>query len=368
MYAPNGVDPLPNVIVYIPNSAVEPFPPGVSCDRCGTTPSGDPLASVTTGADGKFTLLNVPAGSNIPLVVQIGRWRKQSTVTIGACQDTAVPQANTTLPTEQAEGDIPKMAFATGPVDVLECVFRKIGIKDKEFTRSDQGGRIHIYTGQSQPGADAGTGTATQASLMGMQAQVDQYDVLLFPCQGDSTPSEASVTQRARLKAYLDKGGRLFATHYAYAWLHPPDTFDDAADWRIGTSSLPDQIGFVNMTFPKGAALAQWLQLVGASTTLSQIPIETLRININAVTPPTQMWVSVANGTPMHITFNTPLGVPAAQQCGRVVYSDFHVENHSNAEGLDFPTECVDGPMTPQEKLLEYMLFDLAACVTADEP
>src|SRR5580658_8147082 len=32
VYAPNGVDPLPNVLVYVPNSAVQAFTPGVACE------------------------------------------------------------------------------------------------------------------------------------------------------------------------------------------------------------------------------------------------------------------------------------------------------------------------------------------------
>ena len=30
----------------------------------------------------------------------------------------------------------------------------------------------------------------------------------------------------------------------------------------------------------------------------------------------------------MHYTFNTPVGAAAANQCGRVLFDDFHVENH----------------------------------------
>jgi hypothetical protein len=53
------------------------------------------------------------------------------------------------------------------------------------------------------------------------------------------------------------------------------------------------------------------------------------------------------------------------------VYSDFHVESQPNATfftGETFPTECPGGTsptsMTPQEELLEFMLFDLTSCVS----
>ena len=68
---------------------------------------------------------------------------------------------------------------------------------------------------------------------------------------------------------------------------------------------------------------------------------------------------------PIHYAFNTPVGLASANQCGRVVFSDFHVENHSGSKNLIFPNECSGStPMTPQEKLLEFMLFDLTNCLT----
>ena len=99
---------------------------------------------------------------------------------------------------------------------------------------------------------------------------------------------------------------------------------------------------------------------------------------------------------PLHFTYNTPVNLvedlsstPPKLQCGRVLFSDFHVEDASENDAT-FPAQCgksctaanvgtqcavggkcVDGvclnPMTPQEKLLEYMLFDLGSCVPPPE-
>jgi hypothetical protein len=58
------------------------------------------------------------------------------------------------------------------------------------------------------------------------------------------------------------------------------------------------------------------------------------------------------------------VGVAAKEQCGRAVYSGFHVADEP--EGRMFPNDCATGPLTPQEKVLEFMLFDVASCVQPD--
>jgi hypothetical protein len=75
VYAPNGIDPLPNVQVYIPQAPVAAFTPGVSCPVVGTLPSGNPLVGAVSGVDGSFSIPGAPAGQNIPLVIVSGRWR-----------------------------------------------------------------------------------------------------------------------------------------------------------------------------------------------------------------------------------------------------------------------------------------------------
>ncbi len=170
---------------------------------------------------------------------------------------------------------------------------------------------------------------------------------------------------------YANAGGRLFATHFSYIWLYQTAPFSLTTQWQVVQQTPVDQTGFVNTSFPKGQALAQWLVNVGASTTLGQIPLQVIRHDYNSVVPPSQSWMSINNpNASVHYTFNTPVGVPAAQQCGRVLFDDFHVENTSFAPtiGKIFPGECVAGAMTPQEKLLEFMIFDLGSCVTPDVP
>ena len=74
------------------------------------------------------------------------------------------------------------------------------------------------------------------------------------------------------------------------------------------------------------------------------------------------------------MTLNTPVGSAPADQCGRVVFSDIHVSSDSAPEKFEFddetvppfPTLCASGALTPQEQALEFLFFDLNACVQDD--
>jgi hypothetical protein len=375
--------------VYIPNAAVAAFTAGVSCDKCDADVSGAPLVSAVTGPDGRFELKDVPVGTNIPLVIQLGRWRRQTVIpSVSACQDNPISDYNLTrLPRNKGEGDIPKMALSTGKVDALECVLRKIGLDDAEFTRPTGAGRVHIYQGQGAAGARVGPGLGTpnEGTLLASQATLHQYDMVLFPCQGGeyySSRGSDSAWQNElwpRLKDYTAAGGRLFTTHYSYVWLHGkvkgngwgpgPGPWENVVAWDSGQDAPPDQTGNINTSFPKGLAFAQWLVNVGASSVLGQIPVNVVRHDLNAVST-AQEWMSASNpaGVPLHFTFNTPVEAQEDLRCGRVVFSDFHVDDKSVNSTTDFPAECDDKPMTPQEKLVEFMIFDLSSCITPDLP
>jgi len=71
---------------------------------------------------------------------------------------------------------------------------------------------------------------------------------------------------------------------------------------------------------------------------------------------------------PLEYTFNTPTDA-GTNACGRVLFSDFHVINNSNASAFTWPAQCgAASPMNAQEKVFEYMLFDLSSCIAPDVP
>jgi hypothetical protein len=381
VYAPNGVDPLPNVIVYVPNAPVPAFSAGITCDNCEQV-QGSPLVSTKTAVDGTFTINSMPSGNNIPLVIQIGRWRRQVTIpSVAACQNTAISASLTRLPRNKNEGDIPKLAVSTGCVDAMECVLRKMGIQDSEFTIPSGNGRIHFYAGGICPGVYLGGGygagkTLAESELLQYPSKLDDYDMILFPCQGYQyyyNGGYQTVFQN-NIANYVNAGGRIFTTHYNYGWIYSDggiyqSSLSPAVNWDINDGSPSNQTGYINTSFARGALLAQWLKqpAINASSVLGQIGLNTIRSDYNSVNAPTLNWLSLSNGTPVHLTYDTPRNVATSSQCGRVVFSDFHVYDAST-NNVSFPNECSNGSMSPQEKLLEYMLFDLASCVGNTPP
>ncbi len=372
-------DPIYGATVFIPSGPIQPIVTGATCDNCNDPQPA--LVSAVTGIDGTFVLNNPPVGANIPVVIQLGKWRRVVNITVTACGVTQMTQEQTRLPRNRNEGNIPRFAVATGNVDTLHCVLRKMGIEDSEFVNPTlvanlptNPGRVHIFHGNP---VNAGNGgavingqTPDEDALWGNQATINSYDIVLFPCVGGRDDKNAADQQR--IVNYTNLGGRIFTTHFSYTWLRDINPFSTTAAWNVGQGNYDTMTGFIDQGFPKGIALAEWLDLVNASTIAGRIPVDVVRHDFDSVVAPSQRWMysqAPEDAFPLHYTFNTPVGTPAAQQCGRVVFSDFHVEDASDTNNVVFPAECnANAPMTPQEKLLEFMLFDLSSCISQDFP
>ena len=398
VYDPAGVTPLYNVAVYVPNTEVSDIATGAACETCATPVSGSPIASALTDAHGEFIMNDgVPAGSNVPLVMQVGKWRRVVELPeVKPCQENVFDDPELLrLPRNQAEGHLPKIALTTGEADALECFLRRMGVSDSEFTNPDGPGRINLYHDTSG-GASYQTG-GSYPPVATLRASVDTlkgYDIVLMSCVGSQSDGRLVTAQnKTDLQTYLDGGGRVFLEHYHHAWLRggneSPEIekarkyeltpFPALATWVPPTD--PDFDGghagqeapyTVDTTFPKGADFADWLEFVGASPGgHGTINLFDVKHPAQAALPPSQQWISDATGVP-YFSFNTPLAAAPEAQCGRLVHTGIHVgvEALTGDKEGPFPSGCKSQALTAQEKALEFLLFDLSSCVmnTEDKP
>lgn len=423
VYAPNGELPVPNAAVYVPNDPIDELPPintGAVCEQCEEQDLGSPLVGTISDYDGTFRLTDVPVTDEVPIVIRLGQWRRLVTVDLEpqqhGCQETELTAEQTRFPTRQHEDtvhdNIPKTAVSTGWIDAMECVLHQIGIEASEFTRHSEDGRIHLYranggvadhelaeactSGFNFCGTDSCTdrdrncGDGDEGDMLvenlshhlyESQDRLNSYDMVIMDCEGsDHTQTQARTDDNLdRIRNYVNSGGRLFASHWAYDWLHQNPELQDSAQWG-GAGFGSYTLAYVDNTFPGGETFWDWLQLVDAdypdTGPAGQPQIEitdprglAMEVNEDLAT----RWVytdasahQAGYDSEQYLSFNTPIYDDAEDQCGQVSYSAFHVADVDTRSGPAFPDYCAS-EMRAQEKVLAYMLFDLAACVTEDD-
>jgi hypothetical protein len=263
VYDPAGKVPLYDVIVYVPDAPLADIPTGASCDTCSASVSGKPITTALTDSSGNFELDNVPVGVDFPLVMQVGKWRRQVTIQaseVSPCASTAIVDISTgqdrrlRLPRNKSEGSIPKMAITAGDADRLQCLFTRMGIDTAEFTNPDGVGSINIYEDNYSLSTTAGYDIGFNNGALWPSANVlwsdintmMKYDVILMACggsneryEGDKAPllpdadgyfppngsgNILSDAMKLNMVQYVNSGGRTFAEHYHWGWLrsYPP--------------------------------------------------------------------------------------------------------------------------------------------------
>jgi len=371
----------------VPNAPVAALKSGASCDRCGDV-SGEPLVSAITDTAGRFKLTNVPVGASIPVVIQVGKWRRQITIAnVPECADTALAAEQSRLPRNHTEGDIPLMALTTGGADAMECFLRKVGLEDGEFSAGGASGRVHFYAGSPSgnqaataqfDGAHGGARFSAAEGLWSSAANLSKYDIVLLSCEGQTSPETKPQPALDALYDYTSKGGRVFASHWHRYWFDPRGDNNGAVSGttkfgNLGTwnddQKFPATVGAtVDVSFPKGKAMQEWLGNVGALTGM-KLPIDGAKKNLESVNAANaQQWITYPSPAAVeYMSFNVPTGVPDEQKCGRAVYSDLHVSSGvGDRPGPAWPAGCKTAELSPQEKALEFMLFDLSSCIQSD--
>jgi hypothetical protein len=393
VYAPSGTLPLYDVAVYVPNKPVDPIPDGPACETCATPTSGEPIASALTNSSGEFVMEDVPVGVGVPLVIQIGKWRREITLPeVKACQENAFDDSNLfRLPKNQSEGHLPKIGMSTGEADNLECLLRRLGVDDAEFTNPDGTGRVNIFSDKDSA-TSYSSGLAypnAEPTLWGTVENLRKYDLVLMSCQGSQSDGRLHLTpEKQALKDYVDGGGRVFLEHYHYSWVrggnedqaiedarkYPPTPFPAVAIWATPADpSIDDGYpGFrdyqIDTSFPKGNDFADWLVNVSASTTRGTISLEDVKHPALDVVPNvSQRWIYNTSANPQavpYLSVNTPIGTPPEQQCGRLIHTGIHVAKVANDNTTaGFPGGCTSAALSAQEKAMAFLLFDLSSCV-----
>jgi hypothetical protein len=253
VYDPAMKNALYNVAVYVPAVPLVALPKGVptgtdACS-CGALFQSGAITNTTTAVDGSFTLKNVPVGAQVPLVLQIGKWRRFMKIKVTACEDNAQSDKSLHLPSTVPAGDIddniPDIAVSTGIADTLECLMLRVGLPKSEYVAgTSSGGHVHIFSG-GVPGTTPNKANPiglqeynamkgappSSSSLWSSQAQLMPFDILLLSCEGAETDS----ANPPALESYLNAGGRAFASHFHYAWFSGPiestQSYTATADW-----------------------------------------------------------------------------------------------------------------------------------------
>ena len=406
---------VPNAFVYILETARAADLPaiatgipagGQSCERCNEQDLGRVLASAVTDSDGRYVLEgNIPVGQSFILVTKAGKFRRAQSLqlpTSAACDATLLPETlpenPTRLPRSAADGlavNIPRVAVSTGRIDAMECVFEKMGLARSEFGNPGGSARIHLYRGGASAASAAGARidatTPFDDTLYGSAERLRSYDMVVADCEGTDWDGEHSFAQRsafgANVRDYVNRGGRLFASHLSFSWLHQNGdrafSLAEALATGLGAAGSWDTdylaasnlntlgTGVVSLgrpaASPRVTSFADWMANEGV-TDDGEFAITDPRSLVTALGPTSEEFVfrRGGNGRVQQFSFNTPYGAPDARSCGRVAYSGFHVAATGGGDApfaqATFPAHCA-GALTDQEKVLLYMLFDLGACV-----
>lgn len=329
-----------------------------------------------TGDLGEFVLANL-APDNYEIHVERGAFKTLFDVDASASQGDV--EVGAVVLKQPDGGAAASMALVTGFYDHMENVLAKSGFGELDVDGSLVLGseQFDIFDGtdeldESYPRFSAlfennpDTGKAT----------IYDYDIVFINCgaeeypdafEGAVSPNDESVV--ATLRDYVQKGGRLYATDWAYDFIEQafPEFLDFYGDDT--PASQPEsldvaQVGEGGIVLDNAQILDNDLQVFLANSTCSDRPggdclsmngglyiegfldgwaiLDGAHAGVSGVSLYTQGEVATDDGE----IFVKPLTASFAFGTGYVFYSSYHSEER-NSEGL-----------LPQERVLQYLIFE----------
>ncbi|TJZ73820.1 hypothetical protein [Chitiniphilus eburneus] len=417
--AANG-DPIPYAAVYVAGNgsgklaSVRP-PSRAEADpetACKASIPTNVLAGTCSGPDGSFSL-TLPASSTPPsqLVIQKGSLKAVKAVDCGQEAICALPAGSTTIGAGDSSA-YPAVAVVTGNYDQIENVLAKLGDANlgdevagvygrvdatgRFVYGSEYGGKLTIINGGGTPlltehAAEIGSYPTWESFLDGTRPLLDAagkpvFSVIFIDCGNDADGLLSDPAVRARLKAYVDAGGRLYVTDWSYNFIE--QVFPQAAKFEGDSDDatlpgLPDTAKngtgglHLNATINL-PALATWLKAVPVVSNLAGTApgnpesdcasTSTVNgaLNADGTLPVGDFlggWVHIAgfHDTAGSLVVSSGAGLdfdglvdrpltfirPEGSQGGKLIYSSYHTAD-----------ECPSPRFWPQERVLQFLIFE----------
>lgn len=340
--APNGVDPIVNGTV--------------TALREGTV-----VTETNTSTDGKFTLSGLKENVTYNLQLKKGLFSSERELTVRAT-DTVILD----IPIDS----LPRIGVVTGFYDNIESVLYDIGLVNPvtgaplfdiidgsagagRYDMSRHHGHSHTSSTASRSDADLAPNVDFSfGDLIADPTMLEEYDILFLNCG----LNEDHITNNDNLLAYVQNGGILYATDYAYVYLDAitnggADYIDFYDPERTGSSLATEATIF-------DPDLVDWLEINFGI----DVP-EDDTILIDEFLPGWQVVDSYDNASVitwfngpveyrdmsgMTVSENKDLAFTFLVGQGGVFYSSFHTENH-------------DSGFSTVDRLMEYLVFELSA-------
>jgi hypothetical protein len=363
---PNGELPVAGAIVYVPHGEPGAVARSGECGEC--IDSAGLAAWTTTAPDGSFTLRGLAAGRHA-LVVEKGLFKRITDFEVVACTDNAVDAEQIRLPRNQREGRIPRIAVVTGVFDHMEEVLVKLGLDETSFDVFASDFESVSAPDEAEP-------------LFRDAARLATYDIVFVNCGASVAeswlhPVYEDPAVQANLRAFVEGGGRLYATDLAYDLVEAAlPRFVDFQEGGEGLADRPEtgdsaQVGDELMTVDASIEdpdLGAWLVATGAIPSPDRMPVQGLlggwsvveRVDVDRA----RVWVSAdvswgsgpaldPGGIPGRGV--RPLTLSFEAGCGRALFTSYHTVEGSRSTGL-----------TAQEQALAYLVLEIGACI--EEP
>jgi len=170
-----------------------------------------------------------------------------------------------------------------------------------------------------------------------------------------------------RLMEELGQGafGRVYLAHWHNYWVQHASGWSSIATWANPLDPPNPLLAQVASDFPQAFVEYTWLVTTGASATAGTLSIvQPKQTAISIDSNVARRWIyATANNQPsvQVFSFATPVGTAAANQLGRVLFTDMH--DGFSPQGTAFPSDCAVSSVSAQEKALIYATFDLQRCV-----